>query len=150
MIKENGAILKAGCILINLNNREIALVCRNGEYSFPKGHLEENETLQQCALRETKEETGHDCHLVDERVRAILHYTNARGEKVENYFYLAIDDGLTKDEIDEKDKELSVWRNYREIDNLLEYQVLKDFWYKVKKELNYIIEKEEDKEFDCR
>lgn len=33
-------VKKAGCILINLENNTIALVLRDGEYSFPKGHLE--------------------------------------------------------------------------------------------------------------
>ena len=28
---------KAGCILVNGVSKEIALVCRDGEYSFPKG-----------------------------------------------------------------------------------------------------------------
>ena len=30
-------IIKAGCILINIKTREIALICRDGKYSFPKG-----------------------------------------------------------------------------------------------------------------
>ena len=43
-------IKKAGGILINIQNKEIALVCRNGEYSFPKGHLEKNETFLKIDL----------------------------------------------------------------------------------------------------
>ena len=35
--------------------KEIALVDQNGEYSFPKGHLEGNEKIQECAIRETIE-----------------------------------------------------------------------------------------------
>ena len=50
-------VQKAGCILLNYDKQKIALVCRNNEYSFPKGHLEENETIQECAIRETIEET---------------------------------------------------------------------------------------------
>ena len=148
MIQKNGEILKAGSILINLNNKEIALIYKNGIYSFPKGHLEENETLIECAIRETKEETGHNCHLIDERERAILHYINARNEKVESHFYLAIDDGLTNEKIDEEDKEVSIWKNYKEVERLLEFQILKDFWNKIKKEIENIIDM--DKEMDDR
>ena len=83
-------IKKAGCILINIVNKEIALVCRNGEYSFPKGHLEINETIRECAIRETIEETGHSCHLVNNKEISINHYKDSKGNAIENYFYLAI------------------------------------------------------------
>ena len=56
--------MKAGCILINKKQRTIALVVQNGEYSFPKGHLEKNETIKECAIRETIEETGHDVKIL--------------------------------------------------------------------------------------
>lgn len=125
-------IQKAGCILINIDKKEIALVCRKGEYSFPKGHLEKGETLKECAIRETKEETGHDCHLVDIKEISIIHYNNSKGEKVENYFYLAIDDGLSKEKIEEKDKEVTVWKAYDEIEDTLSHQNLKDFWNEIK------------------
>lgn len=52
-------IKKAGCVLINFETNDIALVYRDEHYSFQKGHLEIGETLQECAIRETKEETGH-------------------------------------------------------------------------------------------
>ena len=35
----------------------------NGHYSFPKGHMEENETEIETALREIKEETNIDAEL---------------------------------------------------------------------------------------
>ncbi len=53
----------AGCVVIN--NGKILLLKResepggsNGGYHLPKGTLEDNETLEQCAVRETKEESG--------------------------------------------------------------------------------------------
>ena len=57
---------KAGTVLINKEKGQIALVYRKklGDLSFPKGHLEEGETLEECAIRETIEETGRNCHLV--------------------------------------------------------------------------------------
>lgn len=86
-------VQKAGCILINYSTKKVALVCRNNEYSFPKGHLEKGETIQECAIRETIEETGHNCHVVGDKEIAKIRYMSSKGEEVENYFYLAVDDG---------------------------------------------------------
>ena len=51
-------VKKAGCILINLDNSKIALVLRDGDYSFPKGHLENGETIKDGLKRELFEEIG--------------------------------------------------------------------------------------------
>ena len=50
---------KAGCYLVDVKHKKIALIYRekHNDYTFPKGHLENNETLEQCAIRETAEET---------------------------------------------------------------------------------------------
>ena len=39
-------IKKAGCVLVNIETRQVGLVYRNkkNDYSFPKGHLEMGET----------------------------------------------------------------------------------------------------------
>lgn len=137
--KSKQLVKKAGCILINLQEKEIALVCRNGEYSFPKGHLEKGETLAECAIRETREETGHDCHLLRKEELSKIYYSNPKGENVENYFYLAIDDGITNEKIDEKDKEQTKWVKYSEVETTLSHQNLKDFWNEIKHEIKKII-----------
>lgn len=138
-LKSKKLVKKAGCILINLQKKEIALVCRNGEYSFPKEHLENGESLVECAIREAKEETGHDCHLVSNKKLSKIYYSNPKGENVENYFYLAIDDGITNDEIDEKDKEQTKWVKYSEVESMLSHQNLKDFWNEIKHEVKKMI-----------
>ena len=58
---------KAGCILINLETKKVALVARKGQNSFPKGHKEDDETIIECAIRETKEETNHDVELLSDK-----------------------------------------------------------------------------------
>ena len=51
---------KAGTVLVDLKNKKVGLVYRTRpqDYSFPKGHIENGETAEECALRETEEETG--------------------------------------------------------------------------------------------
>ena len=144
-------IFFCGCGVLIFNQKgEVLLQKRSddGLWGNPGGAMELGETIYDTIIRETKEETGHNCHLIDERERAILHYINARNEKVESHFYLAIDDGLTNEKIDEEDKEVSIWKNYKEVERLLEFQILKDFWNKIKKEIENIIDM--DKEMDDR
>ena len=65
---------KAGCILLDKNNK-VALVCKDGKkFSFPKGHLEEGETLIECALRETEEETQRKCYLLSNKELIMVSY----------------------------------------------------------------------------
>lgn len=133
-------VKKAGCILINKNNKTIALVNRKGEYSFPKGHLEDNETLIECALRETKEETRHDLHIIESEPISIIYYTTKRGENVECFYYLAIDDGITNDFINDEDKEKTEWIHYKEVEDALSYQNLKELWNEAKNEVKKVID----------
>lgn len=131
--------IKAGCILINMETKRIALVCRKGEFSFPKGHLEEGEKIEECAIRETIEETGHECHLIKEKEIAKINYSNPSGEYVENYFFVAMDDGVSKKYINENDKEETIWKDFSEIENTLSYENLIELWNNIKNEVKEII-----------
>lgn len=130
---------KAGCILINKELKKIGLVYRKklNDYSFPKGHLEENETLSECAVRETTEETGRDCKLISDKEIGVIEYTNYEGQ-IKTYMFLALDKGKTNKKIAEKDKEELVWVNYNEVESKLSYQNIKDFWNKVKEKVEKI------------
>ena len=125
---------KAGSVLINLENKEIGLVYRAAlnDYSFPKGHLEEGESLKECAVRETIEETGRNCSILDENVLDVLYYTTPRGEDVEKHMYLTKDLGPYNEEIPEELKESLVWVKIDEVENKLSYEDLKEFWNKIK------------------
>ena len=126
-------VLKAGCILLNKEKKQIGLVYRSrrDDYSFPKGHLEEDETLIECAIRETEEETGRKCHIVTEEICKIC-FINPIGEDVENYFYLAIDDGPSDKIIPEDLQEKLVWKNLSEVEDILTYDNLKEVWNNAK------------------
>lgn len=106
------------------------------------GHLEEGETIIECAIRETIEETGHKCHLLCDKEIAKIEYVSSRGENVENYFFIAIDDGVSIEYINEKDKEKTVWINYLAVEDKLIYPNLIEFWKSIKSFVKRVIEGE--------
>ena len=127
------ATLKAGSILVNIQTKKIGLVYRRDKdkgLSFPKGHLEEGETLEQCAVRETEEETGRKNHIVEKL--ETINYITSRGEDVELHFYLCIDDGKTDKKIAEEDKEETIWVRFDEVESKISFDNLKRFWNKSK------------------
>ena len=123
-------VKKAGTILINLPRKEIGIVYREkrDDYTFPKGHLEDGESLKECAVRETEEETGRKNHIIYEEKMHIENYITPLGEDVECYYYLAIDDGKTDKDIEDNLKEKLVWIDYKALDKKLSYESLKKVW----------------------
>lgn len=53
-------ITGAGGILIDIELNKLLIVKGPSKWSLPKGHLENGETYNQCAMREIKEETNLD------------------------------------------------------------------------------------------
>jgi ADP-ribose pyrophosphatase YjhB (NUDIX family) len=51
-------LVQAGGGLVTNEQNEILLIFRRGKWDLPKGKLDEGETLENCALREVKEETA--------------------------------------------------------------------------------------------
>lgn len=62
---ESGETVKAGCVVVNDNN-EVLLVSKVGEdiWTYPKGHAEEGESLDDVAVREVLEETGYEVEII--------------------------------------------------------------------------------------
>jgi 8-oxo-dGTP pyrophosphatase MutT (NUDIX family) len=58
-------LVKAGGGLVLNENDEILMIFRRGRWDLPKGKLDEGESIEECAVREVKEETG----LVDVRLK---------------------------------------------------------------------------------
>jgi ADP-ribose pyrophosphatase YjhB (NUDIX family) len=51
-------IVMAGGGIVVDQNKQVLLIHRKGKWDLPKGKLDPDETLDHCALREVKEETG--------------------------------------------------------------------------------------------
>jgi len=62
---KNNETVKAGCVVVNENKEVLIISDKQGKIcAFPKGHAENDETLEQVALREVKEETGYDVKII--------------------------------------------------------------------------------------
>lgn len=64
--KEINKIVERAKIIITNSKNEIMLANSNQNYFLIGGHVEENESLKECLIRETKEETGISLQLKEE------------------------------------------------------------------------------------
>ena len=127
-------VKKAGCILLNAKDHTIALVLRKeSEYSFPKGHLEDNESLVECALRETAEETKREGLILEEEPVYTETYVTPSGEDVIMYYFLAKDNGPSDNS--SEDTHPTIWVPYDEVYDKLSYPSLKKVWDETKEKV---------------
>ena len=61
-------VIQAGGGLVLNENDEILMIFRRGSWDLPKGKLDDGESIDACAIREVKEDTG----LVDVRLKNAL------------------------------------------------------------------------------
>lgn len=134
-------VKKAGTILIDKNNKKIALVHRekHNDYSFPKGHLEIGETIMECAIRETEEETKRKCKLIDNNYVAINKYFDKKNDECITYYYIALDDGVSDNK--SLDTHEVVWVDFSLVRDKLTYENLKITWNEIKDLVYEIIKK---------
>lgn len=132
-------VKKAGCILINKEIGKIGLIYRQKQkdYSFPKGHAEKGESMIECAIRETAEETKRDCKLVSLEPVAQEHYFDSKKDEVDMYYYIALDTG--KSDNSSTDTHDLIWTSYEEVYETLSYESLKKIWNEVKEEVYEIL-----------
>lgn len=127
--------VKAGCFLVNPKQKTIAIVYRekHKDYSFPKGHKENNETLEQCAIRETAEETKRKAEIVKSFKPIIERYTMPNKERCICYMHIAIDAGPSDNA--STDTHDTYWTAFEDVEKKLSYDNIRKSWRKAKKHI---------------
>lgn len=64
-----------GCIIFH-DNKVLIIRQNNGDWGFPKGHVDGNETDMETAIREVKEETNLDVEIIKEKKYSMEYYIN--------------------------------------------------------------------------
>ncbi len=71
-------VVAAGGVVCNDDSR-LLMIYRNGRWDLPKGHWEEGETIEECAIREVEEETGVGGISLGDKICETLHAYSMRG-----------------------------------------------------------------------
>ena len=121
-----------GTIIID-NNKVLIIKQKQGFYGFTKGHMEENETEIETAIRETKEETNLDVLIYETKRYSVNYKVNNKINK-EVIYYLA--KPITKN-IKKQESEINeiLWVDIDKVIDILTYNNIKNMWKKVLKDI---------------
>lgn len=120
-----------GCIIIDEQKVLLVQQC-SGNWGFPKGHVEENETEYETAIREVKEETNLDVQIIKDK-RYQINYDLDNGKNKEVVFFVA---KLEGGKIKPQNKELikAKWMGFQEALETITYDNTRKLFEKVLKD----------------
>jgi len=131
-----------GAIIFNENTEKVLLVkMHNGNWGFPKGHIESNETKEETAIREVFEETNIKIKIIPNFEREIKYIPNENTIKKVTFFA-----GITQEEnviVETHEIEDFKWCTYEEALKLVTYKLQKDVLEKSRKVIMEHIHKTE-------
>jgi len=123
-----------GAMIIEGNKVLVIQQKKSGFYSFPKGHVEGNETEAETAVREVKEETGIDIKVLEDK-RYFMKFVQGGDINKEVVFFIARPlntEGLSMQEKEIKDIK---WVDINEVENILSFENIKNLWLEAKIDL---------------
>ncbi len=126
----------SGGIVVDENNKVLVIKTKNLKndtvITFPKGHIEKNETSQEAAVREVKEETGVEASII-KKIKDVEYWFVHQGEKVHKKvtWYLMKPIKITEAEKVEVDDVF--WYDINKVDQILSYKSDKELIEEVKK-----------------
>jgi 8-oxo-dGTP pyrophosphatase MutT (NUDIX family) len=89
-IKKKFLFMQAAGGLVYTPDHKFLLIFRRGKWDLPKGKLDEGESLEECAVREVKEETGVENIKLDKALCNTYHTYHQDGRHIlkESHWYL--------------------------------------------------------------
>ena len=130
-----------GAIIIKRNSGKIETLLiqmLGGHWSYPKGHVEDNETEVETALREIKEETNLDV-IIDTRFREITTYSPKPGVIKDVIYFLAFAKTLDV-KVQEEEVANYEWVDINDATKLITYEEDRKIFKKAIKFINEILE----------
>jgi len=121
---ENNETVKAGCVVMNDKNEVLLVGDKEGKiWTFPKGHAENDETIEQVALREVQEETGYKVEI--EKRLSDLTYTHGKtGELIRVAMFKAKPLEKSEKNLEEEEKySQSAWFSLEKAKEILYYNL---------------------------
>ena len=132
-MNSNDELEKAcGCIIIE--GDKVLLVRQNkGHWEFPKGHVEENETEMETAIREVKEETNLDVEIINDK-RYVIEYVTDKGRDKQVVYFIA---KMVSGDIKRQECEIQTveWLTFDEALETITYENTKKLFRKVLEDL---------------
>ena len=121
-----------GCMIFN-HDRVLLVKQTTGDWGFPKGHIEENETEEETAIREVKEETGLDVVLVNDKRYVTEYITDKANLKQVVYFIARPERG----KLEAQDSEITLigWFDVEEAKRVITYQNTKELFEEALKDM---------------
>lgn len=107
-----------GAVIIK-DNKVLLLKHNEGHWSYPKGHIENNETEEETALREIKEETNLEVELI-KGFRTVITYSPKENIIKDVVFFLA-KPKTTNIKVQKKEIETYKWISLDKAKNLITY-----------------------------
>lgn len=122
------------CGSITFNGDNVLLIKHNhGHIDFPKGHIEDGETFEETAVRETKEETNINVKIRNPKSYKIT-YSLKENIIKDVYFFIAdYVSGIPKPQ--ESEVSEAFWVNKEEVDDLITFDDMKKLWQQIKKDV---------------
>ncbi len=118
-----------GCIVFN-NGKVLIEKSLHGFYGFPKGHIEEGETYEECAVRETFEETGIKA-VIDPKYSFKVNYLMREKYPKQVIYFIAFLNGSDRIKIQESEVESACWVDISKVREMLSFDNLRSLWDEV-------------------